>query len=56
MLHHLYCIDGPCNVYRLALKDCRQNGRHAPAKNNGFGDVYYVSEPFASSEQAEVEE
>lgn len=56
MLHHLTWVDGPCNVNRLAVKDCRENGRHTPAKHNGFGEVQYVPEPQASTEQAEVEE
>ena len=56
MLHHLDWIDRPGNVYWLAVEDCRKNGRNTPAKNSGFGDVDYVSEPIASSEQAEVEE
>lgn len=56
MLHYLDCIEGPCNTYRFAVKDGRKNGRHTPAKNNGFGDVYNASEPAPGSEQAEVEE
>ena len=56
MFQHLDWIDRPRNVYWLAVKDCRKNSRHTPAHNNGFGNVYCVSEPCASSEQAEVEE
>ena len=56
MLHQLDWINRPGNVYGLAFEDYRKSGRHAPGKNNGFRDVQYISQAFASAEQAEVEE
>lgn len=56
MLQHLDWINRPRKVYWLALEDRRKTGRHTPAKNNGFSDVQYVPETFASSEQAEIKE
>lgn len=50
MLQQLHWINGPCNVYGLALEDYRKGGRDAPGKDNGFRDVQYVSQAFASSE------
>lgn len=43
-------------MYGLAPENCRDSGRETPAKNDSFCDVQDVSQAFASSEHAEIEE